>query len=119
MEFSRKIPSASEAYRGCGVMTRKSREHSSAEFGKSPSSGSATAGLDGPVIGAAGMIMVDGLVEEQSGPRPHTESPPSVSVGRLAFVLLAMFVIAVVGVIVAHFVFHVALTFTPPWALTQ
>lgn len=90
-------------------------QHTSDEFGRGPSSGSATAGLDAPAIGAPGLIMVDALVEQQAGKNPPVESPPEVSVGRLALVLVAMFLIAVVGVAVAHFVFHVPLTFTPPW----
>jgi hypothetical protein len=97
-----------------GVMAKQSRQHTSEEFGRAPSSGSATAGMDAPGIGAPGMIMVDALVEEQSGGRPSTEPPPQVTVGQLGFVWLAMFVIAVAGVTIAHFVFHVALTFTPP-----
>jgi hypothetical protein len=95
-------------------MSRKSREHTSAEFGKSPSSGTATAGVDGPIMGAAGMIMVDALTEDQSGLRPHTEPPPPISVGRLGFVLLAIFLLGTIGAAAAHFVFHIALTFTPP-----
>ena len=96
---------------------RKARKHTSDEFGRAPSSGSATAGLDGPVIGAPGMIRTDALVEDQAGPAPHTESPPPVSVGRLGLFLLLMFLLGAVGVSIAHFVFHVALTFTPntPW----
>jgi hypothetical protein len=97
-----------------GSVTGKSKEHTSAEFGQSPVSGSATAGLDGPVMGAAGMIMSDALTEDQSSLRPHTESPPPISVGRLALVLLAIFLVGVIGAAVAHFVFHIPLTFTAP-----
>jgi hypothetical protein len=72
-------------------MVKRSREHSSDEFGKQ---GSGLAGLDAPMIGAAGAIFSDALTERESGVTP---SPPAVSVRALAIALVAMFVIGVIG----------------------
>ena len=71
-------------------MSKRSHAHTSDEFGKAPSSGSATAGLNGPIIGEAASIMVDALVEEESGKTP---SPPPISVGTSVLVFVVMFLL--------------------------
>jgi hypothetical protein len=71
-------------------MTRGSRGHAGDEFGKAPSSGSAVSGVDGPIIGASSAIMLDALVEEESGKTPP---PPPVSVKAVVVVLIVMFLL--------------------------
>ena len=59
------------------------------------------AGMDGPMIGAASTIMVDALVERESGATPP---PPPISVGKLAIFFAVMFVVGVVGLLLLlHF----------------
>lgn len=71
-------------------MTKASRMHHGDEFGKPGSS--AVSGLDGPVIGAASAIVVDGLAERESGKTPP---PPPVSLKALGIGLAVMFVLGV------------------------
>ena len=71
-------------------------DHSAEEFGKAPSSGSTYAGLDSSMIGAPTSIMVDALVEQESGKTP---TPPPFTVRTAVIVLAVLFV---VGVIVAR-----------------
>lgn len=82
-------------------MRKPSKRHTSNDFGKSPTSGGAMSGMDGPMIGASSSIMVDALAESESGATP---SPPPVSVKALAIAFIAMFLIGATGlaVIVAH-----------------
>lgn len=61
------------------------------EFGKS-GSGSATAGMDGPTMGAAATILVDGIVERESG---RTPGPPPVRLKTVIIGLVAMFLLGV------------------------
>lgn len=68
-------------------MPKESRMHHADEFGKSGSS--SISGLDAPMIGASTSILVDGLVERESGATP---SPWSVSVKGIVIALIVMFV---------------------------
>jgi len=70
------------------AMERESRQHTADEFGRMPSSGSATAGVDGPTIGAPAAIMLDALVEHESGVTPP---PPPVSVRAFVLFFVGMF----------------------------
>lgn len=74
-------------------MTRHVREHDSDSFGK-PMSGSLT-GLNPPMIGAPSAIIVDGIVERESGSSPP---PPSIKLRAVALVVGVMFVL---GLLVA------------------
>ena len=78
-------------------MSKKSRRHTSDEFGESSGSGSPFAGLDGPMIGAAASILVDGIAERESGITPPL---PPISVRTFVIIFAAMFVIGVIGLIV-------------------
>ena len=78
-------------------MSKKSRDHTSDEFGKTSGSGSPFAGLDGPMIGAAASILIDGIAERESGITP---SPPPISVRTFVIIFVVMFVVGVVGTIV-------------------
>ena len=71
-------------------MTRPSREHSADEFGQPAST--AMKGLDPPMIGAPSSILLDGIVENESGVTPP---PPPISVRAAAIGLLVMFVLGV------------------------
>lgn len=77
-------------------MTKASRLHHGDEFGKS-GSGSATVGMNGPVIGAGAMIAVDGMVERESGATPP---PPPFSMRALLIGLVVMFLVGIVIVVV-------------------
>ncbi len=70
-------------------MTSTSRQHSSDEFGQSRS-GTPVAGLDGPMIGAASLIMVDALVEHEANATPP---PPPVSVREFFGAFAVMLVV--------------------------
>lgn len=72
-------------------MTKRSRRHSSEEFGKQ---GSGLAGLDAPMIGAAGAIFSDALTERESGVTPQR---PIISVRALAITFVVMFVLGLGG----------------------
>jgi hypothetical protein len=75
-------------------MPKASRMHHSDEFGKT-GSGSSTAGLDGPVLGAPGMIIVDGITEAESGNMPARPPAPSpASTTTIAIVLGVCLLIA-------------------------
>lgn len=76
-------------------MTKASRMHHGDEFGRT-GSGNATAGLDGPVLGAAGMIIGDGITERESGKTPP---PPPISVKALAIGLAVVLVVGVVTIV--------------------
>lgn len=78
-------------------MTKRSREHSADEFGN-PASGSIR-GLDPPMIGAASSIMVDALVEQESG---RTPPPPPVSVRAISIALGVMFALGFVLLFLAR-----------------
>jgi len=52
--------------------------------------------MDAPTMGAPGMILVDGMVERESGATPP---PPTVTVGMLAAVIGGMFVFGAVMVL--------------------
>jgi hypothetical protein len=83
-------------------MAKRSHQHAGDEFGKSSGSGSPYAGLDGPMIGAAASIIVDGIAERESGVTPP---PPPVSVKALVIFLVVMFLVGIVGIfLVLHFV---------------
>ena len=69
-------------------MTRGSRGHDSDSFGK-PMSGSLR-GLNPPMIGAPSTIIVDGIVERESGTTPP---PPGVTLRTVAVVIGIMFVL--------------------------
>jgi nicotinamide mononucleotide transporter len=82
-------------------MKRSDRRHTGADFGKTSSAGGQFSGMDGPMIGAAASILVDGIAERESGVTPP---PPPVSVRTLAIVFAVMFIIGVVGLWLAmHF----------------
>ena len=87
-------------------VSRKRREHSASEFGREPTSGSSMAGLDGPMIGAASSIMVDALVEQESGKTPP---PPPVSVRALAIAIGAMFLFGLLLLLFVTQVLHLPL----------
>jgi len=69
-------------------MSRKSDQHSADEFGRIGSS--ALSGLDAPMVGAPTAIIVDGMVERDSGTTP---APPSITVKHVTVALLAMLVL--------------------------
>jgi hypothetical protein len=69
---------------------KASRQHHADEFGRQ---GSGIAGMDAPMIGAAGSIFADALTEQESGVTPP---PPPISVGQLAASLAVMFVLGAV-----------------------
>jgi len=69
-------------------MAKPSREHHSDEFGQ-PTLGSVR-GLDAPQIGAPTNVIIDGIVERESGVTP---SPPPFSVKTAIIVLVAMMVL--------------------------
>ena len=69
-------------------MSRRSDPHSADEFGRVGSS--ALSGLDAPMVGAPAAIMVDGMVERDSGTTP---APPSITVKHVAVALLVMLVL--------------------------
>jgi len=73
-------------------MPKKSRTHGSEEFGRPGSS--SISGLDAPMFGASSSIMVDALVERESGVTPP---PPLISVKAIVIGLAVMFVIGVIG----------------------
>jgi hypothetical protein len=73
-------------------MPKASRQHHGDEFGQA-GSGSSTAGLNGPIIGAGAAITVDGIVERESGATPP---PPPISIKALVIGFVVMFVIGVV-----------------------
>ena len=72
-------------------MRKESRTHTSDEFGKGTSGG--IRGFDPPMIGAPTSILIDGLVERESGATP---SPWSVSVTGIVVFLVGMFVLGLV-----------------------
>jgi hypothetical protein len=78
-------------------MSKKSRQHTSDEFGKSSGSSGQFIGLDPPMIGAASSILIDGITERESGVTPP---PPPISVRTFVIIFAVMFVIGVVGTIV-------------------
>jgi hypothetical protein len=63
-------------------------QHGGDEFGKSPSS--SLRGLDPPMIGAPTSIMIDGMVERESGVTPP---PPPISVRAMIIGLVVMFLL--------------------------
>jgi len=69
------------------------------QFGQPGSS--SLAGLDAPMIGAAGAIFSDALTERESGVTP---SPPPISVRALVIVFVAMFLVGAAGLalVMAH-----------------
>jgi len=67
-------------------VARWDREHHSDEFGRVGSS--AVSGADAPTLGAPGMIIVDGMVEGESGVTPP---PPTITVTMVAVALGVMF----------------------------
>jgi hypothetical protein len=69
-------------------MAKPSREHHSDEFGQ-PTLGSVR-GVDAPQIGAPTNVIIDGIVERESGVTP---SPPPFSVKTAIIVLVAMMVL--------------------------
>jgi hypothetical protein len=82
-------------------MGRPSRRHSSDEFGKTSTAGGQFSGLDGPMIGAAASIIVDGIAERESGKTP---GPPPFTLRTAIIALVAMLVIGLVGAaLVIHF----------------
>ena len=66
-------------------MKRESRGHDSDVFGR-PTSGSLT-GLDAPLIGAPSAIILDGIVERESGATPP---PPAITLKMVAVALGVM-----------------------------
>jgi hypothetical protein len=71
-------------------MAKETREHTAEEFGKGTSGGIRV--FDPPMIGAPTSILIDGLVERESG---HTPSSWSVSVTGIVVFLVAMLAIGV------------------------
>jgi hypothetical protein len=55
-----------------------------------PHSGSATVGLDGPVLGASAMITIDGIAEREGG---QTPTPPPFSLAAATIGIAVMFVL--------------------------
>lgn len=76
-------------------MPKKSREHSANEFGRADN---ATRGVNAPSIGAPTTIVVDALVERESG---HTPSPWSMSVVQIVVAVAVIFLIGLVLLAVA------------------
>ena len=77
-------------------MPEEPRTHHADEFGKVGSS--SVRGLDAPMIGAPASILVDGLVERESGVTP---SPWSVSVKGIVIALVVMFVLGLAVLAIA------------------
>jgi hypothetical protein len=80
-------------------MTKPSHEHHSDEFGQMPSQ--AIKGLDAPMIGAPTSIILDGIVERESGVTP---SPPVVSVAAIVVVLVVMMIVGLAILIIVPIV---------------
>lgn len=68
-------------------MTKTSRMHTADEFGRM---GTPLNGVDPPMIGAATTIIIDSLVEQESG---RTSSPWSLSVWQIVISLVVMLVV--------------------------
>lgn len=75
-------------------MSRSSRNHSGDEFGKTSTAGGQFSGLDGPMIGAAASIIVDGIAEREAGKTP---GPPPFTLRTAAIVLVVMLVVGLIG----------------------
>jgi hypothetical protein len=88
-------------------MAKRSREHTSEEFGKP---GSGIAGLDAPMIGAAASIFTDAEVERESGVTP---GPPGITVKALGIALVVMFVTGVAGLSLAAYLGVIPLVWPP------
>lgn len=73
----------------------KNRQHTSDEFGQPPLG--AIRGTDAPNIGAPANIILDGVVETESGKTP---SPPPFSVRTAVIVLGVIFVLGLVLLII-------------------
>jgi hypothetical protein len=69
------------------VGSKDSREHSADEFGRVGSA--CIRGVEAPTIAAPTLIMIDGIVERESGATPP---PPAISVKAIAIVLGIMLV---------------------------
>lgn len=83
------------------------KHHSADEFGRTNGSGS-VAGLDGPTLGAAGMIITDGIAERESGKTP---SPPVVPVRA---VVVGLVVMVLVGISILTFLIASGRQITTP-----
>jgi hypothetical protein len=79
-------------------MPKPSRLHHADEFGKAGSS--SVSGLDAPIIGAGASIMVDGLVERESGATPP---PPPLTIRAIVIGLVVMFLIGLTILLVMLF----------------
>ncbi len=77
-------------------MKRESRGHDSDVFGK-PTSGSLT-GLSAPLIGAPSAIIVDGIVERESGATPP---PPAITL-KMVVVTLGVMLLFGLGVMLGY-----------------
>jgi len=75
-------------------MARKKREHTADEFGRFGSGSSSVGGvLNGPMAGGSAVV-VDALVEKESGVTP---GPPVISVKSLAVILVVMILAGFAG----------------------
>lgn len=75
-------------------MTKTADEHDSTEFGQPSSHG--IKGLDPPMIGAPVSIIIDGIVERESGVTPP---PPLISVKAVVVALVVMVLLGI-GILV-------------------
>lgn len=66
-------------------MAWRKREHSSDEFGRVGSA--AIRGAEAPTLGASTLILIDGMVERESGVTPP---PPAITVTAIAITLVVM-----------------------------
>ena len=71
-------------------MAKGDREHHADEFGRVGSA--AISGADAPTLGAPTMIMIDGIVERESGVTPP---PPAISVKAIAIFLGIMILLGI------------------------
>ena len=78
------------------AVPKGSRMHHADEFGRVASN--KLTGADAPSIGAASMIAVDGIVENESGVTPP---PPPISVKAIAIGLVVMFLVGLILLSVA------------------
>ena len=81
-----------------GGRTRRRGEHTADEFGRSPAAGGMV-GFDPPMIGAASVIALDGVVERESGATPP---PPPFTMKSAAIALGVMFALGGVVLVLAR-----------------
>ena len=81
------------------------KRHSADDFGQSPVG--SMRGLDPPMVGASSTIMLDGLVEEESGKTPP---PPTISVRAVVIAVVGMLVLGLLLLLLITQVLHLPTT---------